>query len=131
MSIRREDSAHHLILFVITFNFKFIMLLHRGRPSNVRSRSDGTFAPLPAPKIKSNAFFLWVQHVETVELMCNAQRYGEEKGMKNCKNMYTFIDDGRELCVYYSWMNRKAMAEGCEWKGYLCYEAGKAATCMA
>jgi hypothetical protein len=23
------------------------------------------------------------------------------------------------------------MAEGCEWKGYLCYEAGKAATCMA
>ena len=28
-------------------------------------------------------------------------------------------------------MNRKAMAEGCEWKGYLCYEAGKAATCMA
>jgi hypothetical protein len=25
-------------------------------------------------------------------------------------------------------MNRKAMAEGCEWKGYLCYEAGKAAT---
>jgi len=28
-------------------------------------------------------------------------------------------------------MNRKAMAEGCEWKGYLCYEAGTAATCMA
>ena len=27
-------------------------------------------------------------------------------------------------------MNRKARAEGCEWKGYLCYEAGKAATCM-
>ena len=23
------------------------------------------------------------------------------------------------------------MAEGCEWKGYLCDEAGKAATCMA
>ena len=28
-------------------------------------------------------------------------------------------------------MNRKARAEGCKWKGYLCYEAGKAATCMA
>jgi hypothetical protein len=35
------------------------------------------------------------------------------------------------VCVYYSWMNRKARAEGCKWKGYLCYEAGKAATCMA
>ena len=34
------------------------------------------------------------------------------------------------VCVYYSWMNRKARAEGCKWKGYLCYEAGKAATCM-
>ena len=32
------------------------------------------------------------------------------------------------LFVYYSWMNRKAMARGCKWKGYLCYEAGKAAT---
>jgi hypothetical protein len=46
------------------------------------------------PKIKSKAFFLWVQHVETLELIRNAQRYGEEKGMKN---MYAFIDDGREL----------------------------------
>jgi hypothetical protein len=25
------------------------------------------------------------------------------------------------LVVYYSWMNRKARAEGCKWKGYYCY----------
>ena len=35
------------------------------------------------------------------------------------------------VVVCHSWMNRKARAEGCERKGYLCYEAGKAATCMA
>jgi hypothetical protein len=33
--------------------------------------------------------------------------------------------------VYYTWMNRKARAERYEVKGYWCYEAGKAATCMA
>ena len=35
-----------------------------------------------------------------------------------------------KVCAYYSWMNRKARAEGCKWKGYLCYEAGKSATCV-
>ena len=33
--------------------------------------------------------------------------------------------------VYYSWMNRKAWADRYEVKGYWCYEAEKAATCMA
>ena len=28
-------------------------------------------------------------------------------------------------------MNKKAMAESGKWKGYLCYEAGKAAACKA
>jgi hypothetical protein len=30
-----------------------------------------------------------------------------------------------DVRVHYSWINRKAMAEGCKWKGYLWYEAGK------
>ena len=37
----------------------------------------------------------------------------------------------RDMCVGSSWMNKKAMAESGKWKGYLCYEAGKAAACKA
>jgi hypothetical protein len=33
--------------------------------------------------------------------------------------------------VYYSWMNKKAIAEGRKCNGYLCYEAVGAAACMA
>ena len=35
-----------------------------------------------------------------------------------------------KTCIHYYWMNRKAMTGSCEGKGDLCYEAGKAATCM-
>ena len=39
--------------------------------------------------------------------------------------------EAKEACVYYGWMNSKAMAEGRKCNGYLCYEAVKAAACMA
>ena len=34
-------------------------------------------------------------------------------------------------CVYYCWVNSKAMAEGRECNSFLCYEVVKAAACMA
>ena len=37
----------------------------------------------------------------------------------------------KHQCVYYGWMNSKAMAEGRKCNGYLCFEAVGAAACMA
>ena len=37
----------------------------------------------------------------------------------------------RAVCVYYCWVNSKAMAEGRECNSFLCYEVVKAAACMA
>ena len=36
----------------------------------------------------------------------------------------------RAACVYYCWVNSKAIAEGRECNSFLCYEVVKAAACM-
>ena len=55
----------------------------------------------------------------------------KSQGLHESRRLPTVLFTLTNHIVYYGRMNRKAMAESCEWvKSYWCYEAGKAATCM-